>query len=258
MAAFASPLSPGLPAGGDPAPRSLSQPARMAVALRVEAKPAVKAHLQPPVIRAFDAEDARLPDTGATPQSPDKAAADDETVAFASVAADPVDRPAAMAPAIRAPQPPLAMPAAELKAMMAGVVAARQGTGMGPRPAAADAPELATADADAQGPFGRQAASDDEPAGDQARPARRVEFQVAALVNGASAGRVPLRIVDGENISVRLGDLLATLEPKMDKAAYQALSTSHAAAEYVTFNTLRANGIAVRFDSQDRLILGTS
>lgn len=138
------------------------------------------------------------------------------------------------------PEEQASMPSAELKAMMADVAATRGDAGLS---SAAVVPPLG----DVQPPLGRAEES-----------ARGVQFDVAALVNGVPAGRVPLRIVDGENISVRLGDLLDALRPVMDGATFETFSTSRSADEYITFNTLRASGIAVGFDGDDRLILGRS
>lgn len=85
----------------------------------------------------------------------------------------------------------------------------------------------------------------------------RVAFDVAAKVNGTAAGRVSLLIKDGENISVRLADLLGILQPRIEPELYDRLAGAQAAQSYVTFNDLRAAGIAVRFDDRDRLLIGT-
>ena len=84
-----------------------------------------------------------------------------------------------------------------------------------------------------------------------------IEWEVEAVINGAPAGKVPLLIPDGENISVRLTDILKAIQPLMEPLAYDTLSASKSAGEYVTFNTLRASGIAVSFSSNDQLILGS-
>ena len=86
---------------------------------------------------------------------------------------------------------------------------------------------------------------------------RGIEFDVATRVNGVPAGNVPLLIADGENFSVRLADVLAAIQPMMDQPLYERLSASESASEYVTLNTLRESGIAVDFDADDRLILGS-
>lgn len=88
------------------------------------------------------------------------------------------------------------------------------------------------------------------------RTSQGLTFEVSAQVNGTSIGRLPLLIADGENISVRLADLLAAVAPMMPSHVHDRLSTSQAAQDYMTFNDLRAAGISVRFDSSDRLILG--
>lgn len=87
--------------------------------------------------------------------------------------------------------------------------------------------------------------------------ARGIEFDTAALVNGNRAGTVPLLIADHDNISVRLGDVLALLEPLMERSHYDALRRSEGAGEYVTLRKLRESGIAARMDAQDQLVLGS-
>jgi hypothetical protein len=88
------------------------------------------------------------------------------------------------------------------------------------------------------------------------RTAQGLAFDVATTVNGASVGKVSLLIRDGENISIRLADLLAAVQPAIDPGLYQKLSASQAAQSYMTFNELREAGIAVRFNDNDKLILG--
>ncbi|HEY0958995.1 MAG TPA: hypothetical protein VGE05_06940 [Novosphingobium sp.] len=88
------------------------------------------------------------------------------------------------------------------------------------------------------------------------RTSQGLTFEVSAQVNGTSIGRLPLLIADGENISVRLADLLAAVAPMMSSHVHDRLSASQAAQDYMTFNDLRAAGISVRFDSSDRLVLG--
>lgn len=88
------------------------------------------------------------------------------------------------------------------------------------------------------------------------RTPQGLAFDVATTVNGASAGKVSLLIRDGENISIRLADLLAAVQPSLDPALYQKLSGAQAAQSYMTFNELREAGIAVRFNDNDKLILG--
>jgi hypothetical protein len=88
------------------------------------------------------------------------------------------------------------------------------------------------------------------------RTAQGLAFDVATTVNGASVGKVSLLIRDGENISIRLADLLSAVQPAIDPVLYQKLSASQSAQSYMTFNELREAGIAVRFNDNDRLILG--
>lgn len=94
-----------------------------------------------------------------------------------------------------------------------------------------------------------------------------IAFEVSARVNGATMGRLSLLIAGGDirhpeytcdDISVRLADLLVILSPRMDQKLFQALNASQAAEQYVTFNDLRAHGIAVSFDRHDRLLLKTA
>ncbi len=88
--------------------------------------------------------------------------------------------------------------------------------------------------------------------------ANGIELEVEAVVNGTPAGKVPLLIADGENFSVRLADILKAVQPLMERLAYDSLSASKGAGEYVTFNTLRASGVAVGFNANDQLILGSN
>ncbi len=97
----------------------------------------------------------------------------------------------------------------------------------------------------------------EETIGKYRRTSQGLAFEVSTSVNGTPAGKVSLLISDGENISVRLADLLKSLQPSLDAALYQKLSGSQAAQSFVTFNELRASGIAVRFSDNDQLILGT-
>jgi hypothetical protein len=84
-----------------------------------------------------------------------------------------------------------------------------------------------------------------------------VSLKVSATVNGGAVGRVALLIDDAENIQVRLSDLLAILEPELEPGLYAQLSDSQAAQSYMTLNDLRAAGIKVRFDENDRLVITT-
>jgi hypothetical protein len=84
-----------------------------------------------------------------------------------------------------------------------------------------------------------------------------VTFTVAATVNAAQVGRIPLVIRDNQNISVRLADLIPILKPLIASELYDQLANAHAGQTYATFNELRAAGIGVRFDKHDRLLLDT-
>lgn len=124
-----------------------------------------------------------------------------------------------------------------------------------PRPISGAVPILFDAPADEHDARAELAAVDKAPA--KHPGIARVAFDVAAKVNGAAAGRVSLLIQDGENISVRLADLLAVLQARIEPELYDRLAGAPAAQSYVTFNDLRAAGIAVRFDDRDRLLIGT-
>jgi hypothetical protein len=165
-----------------------------------------------------------------------------------------------VAPPSPAPRQTLMMPAAELKAMMAAEVARRdlpvtdtpRLVEAAPPAAPASAP-TPNAMAQAIAPIG------DAPSGTTidrvGQTGHDVRFDVVARVNGDTAGRLPL-LITGDTISVRLGDVLALLEPMMEPAQFAALNASSGAGEYVSLNRLRASGIAVRFDARDQLILG--
>ena len=84
-----------------------------------------------------------------------------------------------------------------------------------------------------------------------------VSLKVSATVNGGAVGRVALLIDDAENIQVRLSDLLSILKPELAPGLYERLSDSQAAQTYMTLNDLRAAGIKVRFDENDRLVITT-
>lgn len=163
-----------------------------------------------------------------------------------------------VSPPVPAPREPLMMPAAELKAMMAAE-AARRDRPLADTPRLAETvPPAAVAPVIAP-PAQALAAIGDAPSGTTidrvGQTERGIQFDVAARVNGDTAGKLPL-LITGEAISVRLGDVLALLEPMMEPTQFAALSASSGAGEYVTLNRLRASGIAVRFDARDQLILG--
>lgn len=84
-----------------------------------------------------------------------------------------------------------------------------------------------------------------------------VEFAIPTRLDNSELGTLPLRIGQGDAVSVRLGDLLAMLQTRMDAATYDRLSMSSAADEYVDFDALRRAGIAVQYDaSRNHLVLG--
>lgn len=84
---------------------------------------------------------------------------------------------------------------------------------------------------------------------------RGVALEVSARIDGVKAGRVALLIRSGDDICVRLADLLAIAAPAMEPGLAERLSAAQAAQSYVTLNELRAAGIAVRFDDDDRLLI---
>jgi hypothetical protein len=86
---------------------------------------------------------------------------------------------------------------------------------------------------------------------------RSVALEVSARIDGVKAGRVALLIRSGDDISIRLADLLAVAAPGMETGLAERLGAAQAAQSYVTLNDLRAAGIAVRFDDDDRLLITT-
>jgi hypothetical protein len=91
-----------------------------------------------------------------------------------------------------------------------------------------------------------------------------IEFEVGARVNDLAAGRLPLLIAGADakrpdrishEISVRVIDIINLLGSKMEPELLAKLSSSSAAAQYVTLNELRSSGITVSFDKRDRLLL---
>lgn len=86
---------------------------------------------------------------------------------------------------------------------------------------------------------------------------RSVALEVSARIDGVKAGRVALLIRDGDDICIRLADLLAVAAPAMESGLAERLNAAQAAQSYVTLNALRAAGIAVRFDDDDRLLIAT-
>ena len=157
---------------------------------------------------------------------------------------------------------PLSMAGDELKSMMRAVVASRD------QPANPLATDVYRAESSASSrnrlaasrtiehtAYAGRSMSDETELSRYHRTGSGIEFEVAAKVNGTIAGKVPLLIADNQNISVKLGGLLALIEPMMDKDEFASLSASQAANEFVTLNDLRAAGIDVSFDKHDRLVL---
>ena len=84
-----------------------------------------------------------------------------------------------------------------------------------------------------------------------------LQFAMPARIGEVELGTLPLKIGAGDDVSVRLGDLLAKVQSRMDPAVYDRLSASSSASEFVTFSALREAGIDVRYDSaNDQIILG--
>lgn len=84
-----------------------------------------------------------------------------------------------------------------------------------------------------------------------------IDYRIGARVNGGEPASLPLRITRDDQLSVKLGDLLALVKPQMDPALYAYLAASRGADEYVTFATIRSTGIDIRYDAaRDQLLLG--
>ena len=84
-----------------------------------------------------------------------------------------------------------------------------------------------------------------------------VETQIGVQLYGERLGGVPLRVLGSGVPSLKLGDLLGLLKNRMALANYEALASSGAAEEFVSLDTLRKAGIAVRYDAaRDELRLG--
>ena len=90
---------------------------------------------------------------------------------------------------------------------------------------------------------------------------RGLEFEIEAQVRGAPARNISL-LIDGNlntvasAIFVELEDILALVEPIMDRHEFEALRNSSSVHEYVSLNKLRAAGLAIDFDAQDKLVFG--
>lgn len=84
-----------------------------------------------------------------------------------------------------------------------------------------------------------------------------IDYRIGVRVNGGEPASLPMRITRDDQLSVKLGDLLAVVKPKMDPALYAYLSSSRGAEEYVSFAAIRAVGIDIRYDAaRDQLLLG--
>jgi hypothetical protein len=68
-----------------------------------------------------------------------------------------------------------------------------------------------------------------------------------------------LLIDAADHISVKLVDVIGLIRPLMDQAAFDRLNSAASAQEYVSFETLRAAGIEVRYDAgHNQLSLGAA
>jgi hypothetical protein len=110
----------------------------------------------------------------------------------------------------------------------------------------------------AAGP-GRSPALAGRPAkGDFRVSADGIIYSLAVEINGTSFGRAPVLVGNDNRLAIKLGDILALLEPAMDHATYERLSSSKDADTFVSFDRIRAAGIDIRYDTvHDRLILGS-
>ena len=71
--------------------------------------------------------------------------------------------------------------------------------------------------------------------------------------------RIPLADAGDGIIQLRLGDLIALLEDRMERPLFVWLSSAETASKYVTFDTLRAAGIGVEYDPlRSHVILSVS
>jgi hypothetical protein len=59
---------------------------------------------------------------------------------------------------------------------------------------------------------------------------------------------IPLADSGDGVVQLRLGDLIALLEDRMERPLFVWLSSAESASKYVTFDTLRAAGIDVDYD----------
>ncbi|MXO57935.1 hypothetical protein GRI89_00025, partial [Altererythrobacter salegens] len=73
-------------------------------------------------------------------------------------------------------------------------------------------------------------------------------------VDRSPAGELPLQISSDAFVSVRLADLISLFEDRMERPLFVWLKSSTYAKEYVTFDTLKAAGIDVRYDVETRQV----
>lgn len=80
-------------------------------------------------------------------------------------------------------------------------------------------------------------------------------LHVAGLsLDGMASGNLTVRIGMGGDLSIKLADLLVPVQDQIAPEAFQRLTNSHAASEYVSFAQLRGAGFDIRYDpGSDRL-----
>src|SRR5690606_4883253 len=85
----------------------------------------------------------------------------------------------------------------------------------------------------------------------------QINGQISAQFQGSDVGMLSVRINTDNQLLLRVGDLLALVEHKMDKRTFDSLSASESASEYVSLESLQEAGFTFDFDAaQDRLIFG--
>lgn len=91
------------------------------------------------------------------------------------------------------------------------------------------------------------------PAGDSGQPAQAasagLDLTMAATLGGKVVGDLPLRVGADDTVSVRLADLLALLESRMDRGTFDRLMAASSAGQYVPLDTLRGHGIDLHYDA---------
>lgn len=91
------------------------------------------------------------------------------------------------------------------------------------------------------------------PAGDSGQPAQAasagLDLTMAATLGGKVVGDLPLRVGADDTVSVRLADLLALLESRMDRGTFDRLMAASSADQYVPLDTLRGHGIDLHYDA---------